>query len=238
VKKHICNVFATAMITLTLCGVTYAAEAGHVVVAKSGGDFTTITAALNAINPTFDNRYVIDVMPGEYVENFHMKSFVHLRGAGMNSSGCISCNVISLSNLEEVEISGIAVRSAPNGFSGIYVEGGVGIEIHDNFLNLNGGAGQGGWGIYLKSTSFPRVYSNEFVFNSCIDLAIDGGTALIERNDFGQTFQGCSNGVGNIQIVGGAQPLINFNLIGSFIGQTGGRGSFNVDGGGSPIPVP
>ena len=58
------------------------AVARRVVVAKSGGDFTTISAALAGVTPSASARYVIDVMPGTYVESVAMKSWVHLRGAG------------------------------------------------------------------------------------------------------------------------------------------------------------
>ena len=53
------------------------------VVAKSGGDFTTITAALNSITTASDtNRYLIKVAPGVYTEQVTMKEFVDIEGAG------------------------------------------------------------------------------------------------------------------------------------------------------------
>ncbi len=53
------------------------------VVAKSGGDFTTITAALNSITTASDaNRYLIYVAPGVYTEQVTMKQYVDIEGAG------------------------------------------------------------------------------------------------------------------------------------------------------------
>jgi parallel beta-helix repeat protein len=52
-------------------------------VAQSGGDFTTINAALAAcVNPNPNNTYLISVMPGTYNESVNCSSFVRLQGAG------------------------------------------------------------------------------------------------------------------------------------------------------------
>lgn len=53
-----------------------------VIVAKSGGDYTTITDAMNAITPTSSSRYLVWVAPGLYEEQVTVKSYVHLKGAG------------------------------------------------------------------------------------------------------------------------------------------------------------
>jgi hypothetical protein len=57
--------------------------ANVVVVAKSGGDYDTITAALNSITAASDaNRYLVKVMPGVYSERVTMKPYVDIEGAG------------------------------------------------------------------------------------------------------------------------------------------------------------
>jgi hypothetical protein len=54
-----------------------------VVVAKSGGDFTSVQAALNSITDASDSkRYLVWVGPGTYNERVQMKSFVDIEGAG------------------------------------------------------------------------------------------------------------------------------------------------------------
>lgn len=58
-------------------------EWSHVkVVAKSGGDYTTINDALAAISPSSTDRYLILVMPGVYEERVELPEYVHLKGVG------------------------------------------------------------------------------------------------------------------------------------------------------------
>ena len=57
--------------------------ANVVVVAKSGGDYTTIGAALAAITgASATNRYLVWVAPGTYTETVTMKQYVDIQGAG------------------------------------------------------------------------------------------------------------------------------------------------------------
>ncbi|MDX9956704.1 MAG: pectinesterase family protein, partial [Anaerolineae bacterium] len=54
-----------------------------IVVAKDGGQFDTIQAALDSItDENYDNRYLVWVAPGRYVEHVTMKPFVDIEGAG------------------------------------------------------------------------------------------------------------------------------------------------------------
>ena len=57
--------------------------ANVVVVAKSGGDHTSIQTALDSITDASDaNRYLIWVAPGTYAERVTMKQYVDIEGAG------------------------------------------------------------------------------------------------------------------------------------------------------------
>ncbi|MBN1922278.1 MAG: hypothetical protein JW892_13605 [Anaerolineae bacterium] len=59
------------------------AYANVIVVAKEGGQFTSIQAAVDSVTDgDFDNYYLIWVAPGRYVERVTMKPFVDIEGAG------------------------------------------------------------------------------------------------------------------------------------------------------------
>jgi hypothetical protein len=56
-------------------------------VAKSGGDYTTIQAAINSIiDATTTKRYCIKVEPGDYAEVVTMKNYVDIIGSGRTNS--------------------------------------------------------------------------------------------------------------------------------------------------------
>ena len=61
--------------------------AGVVVVARSGGDYTSVQAAINSItDATAGNPYLVWVAPGVYSETVTMKPYVHLQGAGQEAT--------------------------------------------------------------------------------------------------------------------------------------------------------
>ena len=67
-----------------------------VTVAESGGDYTTVTAALTAIvDASETKRYLVEVAGGEFVENITMKSYVDVAGKGSIWSTKITASVTS-----------------------------------------------------------------------------------------------------------------------------------------------
>ncbi|GIV96729.1 MAG: hypothetical protein KatS3mg057_1386 [Herpetosiphonaceae bacterium] len=81
------NTTYTAGTGLALSGTQFRAEgspyANVIVVAKSGGDFTSVQAALDSIaDAGADNPYLVYVAPGVYIEQVVLKPYVTLEGAG------------------------------------------------------------------------------------------------------------------------------------------------------------
>ncbi len=185
-----------------------AAPLARIVVAKSGGNYTTITAALNAITPTATNPYVIEVWPGVYTEttSVNLKSYVHLKGSGrdvttVKTSQGTNASVIIADGLTKVSISGLNITGGQYGIFWARTDG----TISDNQLSNNSLGismqGAGDTSNPLKSVSFiGNIVNNNtsygIEFNRATAVATDniitrnctaGGYGITIANDRGAT---------------------------------------------------
>ena len=164
--QHIKNRFAYSILLLTLAIGTAEATENEITVALSGGDYTSVTAALEAIQPTATNRYVINVLPGTYYEcEIPMKSFVHLRGAG-SSVAALQCNAgymdgtIMVVQQTDVEISGLRLQGAR---AGVDAQSSTNITIRDNLFETTSGSGF--VGIRFLDIATGAISNNQFMDN-------------------------------------------------------------------------
>lgn len=154
-----------------------ASLANVIVVAKSSGDFDSIQDAIDSITPTADKPYLVEVMPGTYVEDnpIQMKDFVHLSGSGADVTTIqetFSDDIFILNGLTNVKISGFTFESTYEVFWNIASAP----TIQDNTFVLADGA----WGIWSAATSSPTIIGNTFKgASSCIQPC---GTALGNEN--------------------------------------------------------
>jgi autotransporter-associated beta strand protein len=92
-----------------------------IVVAKSGGDFTTITAARNSITDnSATNPYLIYVAPGIFNERVTMKPFVDIEGAGelatkITFTGSASSNTGTVLGANNAELRFLTVENTGGG---------------------------------------------------------------------------------------------------------------------------
>ncbi len=99
----------------------------RIVVAKSGGDFTTITAALNSISDNdADHTYLIYVAPGKYTEQVTMKPYVDIEGAGetstkISTAGFPSSNTGTVIGASSSELRYLTVENTGNNINGIVI---------------------------------------------------------------------------------------------------------------------
>jgi pectin methylesterase-like acyl-CoA thioesterase len=88
-----------------------------VVVAQSGGQYTTISAALAAItNNSTTNRYLIRVAPGTYSEQVTMKQWVDIEGSGEKNTkitftGSIFANTGTVVGASNAELRSLSVEN-------------------------------------------------------------------------------------------------------------------------------
>lgn len=102
-------------------GPPFASKPANVVtVATSGGDYTTIMAALNSIaDASATKPYVIKVMPGIYNESIQMKEYVDLVGSGRENTKITSSALHTVSGANNSTIENVWVDNFdyPNGGS-------------------------------------------------------------------------------------------------------------------------
>ena len=96
------------------------------VVAKSGGDYTTLTAALNSItDASSTNPYLIYVAPGVYNETVTMKAWVDIQGAGesltkITAAGSSSASTGTVIGADNAELRFLTVENTGGGGSVAY----------------------------------------------------------------------------------------------------------------------
>ncbi len=223
-----------------------AKDSWRVVVASSGGDYTSINAAISAINPTASNPFVVEVRPGIYNENVRLKSYVHLKGAskettkifpllpGGSGNDAEDFAAIAMTNLTAVKVSGFTLAggafegdNSSEATYGIYDIGSSPVitDNHFQYFSQSGPAIISGVGVYSEN-SRPTITDNELNQNSSAGVYILDSRAVITRNTFNENGGGSlSCGVANIS----SKTIINSNIFkGNGVGVCAQREGSNL----------
>jgi hypothetical protein len=134
-----------------------------IVVAKSGGDFTTITAARNSIaDASATNRYLIYVAPGTYTEAVTMKPYVDIEGAGelatkITRAGSAATNTGTVVGANNAELRFLTVENTGGGANAIAIyNNGVQPRLTHITASASGGTTTN-YGIFNTSASLTMV---------------------------------------------------------------------------------
>src|SRR3989337_1317873 len=217
-KNKIIVLLSVFIFCMTLGAKDASAIQNVITVAKSGGDFTSVQAAIDSVNPTADNPYLINVMPGTYVENITMKSYIHLQGAGRDLTTIqISGGAISGFDLTGVVVSGFTIK---NGNYGLYFINTSSVTITNNIITQTGN-----YGIVTTLSSNLKIKGNT-ISNNLAGLSPGGTAILITHNEI----------IGNtvdISVNVGSDVNISFNVIDTIQNGRSAKGQYNVKSDGS-----
>jgi parallel beta-helix repeat protein len=218
-------------------------------VATSGGDFTTITAALAAcMAPSATNRYLVRVMPGIYTESITCQSYVDLSGSGKNSAvingtvvGADSCIIENFFIKQGIICNGTSPFILHNIITRNDIDNANGIDILDAepWIKENEIQDCNGWGISniatLESPSFGEAWilANKIVRNFFGGIYCENTSPTISNNIIDD------NGHPDIPMKWGiylqgvlnkpSEPTIDDNVIGHNGYMTGGVGIYMHD---------
>ncbi len=198
-------------------GVSYA---GVWTVAKSGGNFTTISTALAAcVNPGYNSRYLIRVMPGNYAESFTCSSFVRLQGAGKyvcriegTVTGVDSCTIDGFQITQGIVCTGTSPTITHN----IITSSGTGIMITPNgipWIKENEIVGCNGYGIHCNGFGADAwIIANKIERNTSGGILCTNSSPTISNN---QILENEDYGIHLIGAMGfPTEPTIDDNVIG------------------------
>ena len=190
-------------------------------VAKTGGDFTTISAALNACtSPSSNNTYLIRVMPGLYQEMVTCKKHVHIKGAGKYTTytgsflGADSCVIKDFNIMGTIFCLGTSPTIIHNLIWDIN-DLGNGIEVSlqgKPWIIENEIVDHGEWGIYCHDFgSDPWIIGNKILRNQYGGIKCEETSPTISNNQI------INNNNFGIYLIGLAstpsEPTIDDNII-------------------------
>ncbi|HEX8748590.1 MAG TPA: hypothetical protein VF717_15570, partial [Pyrinomonadaceae bacterium] len=131
--------------------------ANVIIVAKSGGQFTSIQAAIDSVTDAGDsNRYLVWVAPGTYNEQVTMKDYVDLQGAGENLTRISFTGSVSQAAITVAQKSSLRDLSVVGNTTAVSANGGDITNVRAD-ITLTAGPAQGVFAYGITLTGSARL---------------------------------------------------------------------------------
>ncbi|EFO81371.1 hypothetical protein OSCT_0770 [Oscillochloris trichoides DG-6] len=229
----------SAGVGMALSGTTFRAQgspyAQVIIVAQSGGDFTSIQAALDSITDASASKpYLVYVAPGVYTEQVTMKAYVTIEGAGQRATiirgtggGLLNASSATVVGASNATLRNLSVES--DGSVNPYTTGMYNSSASPTISNVSvtASGGTNNYGIANFSFSSPLI--------SNVTLTASGGDAKnigIYNNASSPpisnvtiTASGGTNNYGIVNFSSSSPPISNVTVTVS--GGTENYGIFN-----------
>jgi hypothetical protein len=204
-----------------------------VTVAGSGGDHTSLAAALSSISDnSVENRYLVRVAPGVYTETVAMKQWVDIEGSGVNNTiiswpGSSASTTGTITGANNAELRHMTVRNTGGSTFGIAIYNG---GTSPSLLHLAATA-------YGNSSNIYTVYNTSNAAPRMADMRVTAsGSGTIIRAVFNngsspvmENITATASGMVSIQAVfnaNGSSPAIT-NLTATASGGGTNVGVYN-----------
>ena len=134
-----------------------------VIVAKSGGDYTAVQAALDSITTASDtNRYLVWVAPGVYTETVTMKPYVDIEGAGellttISYTGSASFTTGTVIGANNAELRLLTVRSTGGNTSAMAIYNSSASPRLTHITAFASGGSTYNYGVHNRNSSSPAM---------------------------------------------------------------------------------
>lgn len=139
-----------------------------ITVSKNGGDYNSITGALNSITDNdATHLYHIKIMPGTYNESIVMKSYVDISGSGKNSTIINATTGTAVTAASNSTLEDVSVKISRSGdVYGVFGEGIYNFLIRDSSISATSTSG------YVAGVIAYNGSTNNVMDGVTVDVAV------------------------------------------------------------------